>query len=222
MLSALCRGALLAGLGVVLVACAGSGANDGPSFSLPMPKMPELPSVGALAVSQEAPQGSATELYARIARGANSCWFGANGPLKKDYIYNADADAPSRGGKAEITIHARVPAEPNPRGPKAYRIAITPKDESSAKIETENFKMPETAAAAMSADVDRWSRGEQGCKGNTTAAGWDAVAPPAPAAVRAKPAKGTKTGTKAATNTKAAAPGAAAASPSGNQPAAPQ
>ena len=174
-----------------------------------MPKMPDLPSVGALSGSlNEAPQGSATELYARIARGANSCWFGAAGPLKKDYIYSADADAPSRGGKAEIIIHARDFTNPNPRGPKAFRIAITPKDETSASIATENLKMPEPAAAAMTADVSRWSRGEQGCKGSTTAAGWDAVAPPPPAP--AAPANSAKTIKKApAAKTKPATPAAA-------------
>ena len=54
----------------------------------------------AMALEQGA--GSATEIYSRIATGAMGCWFGASGPLKKDYIYHADADAPSRGGKAEI------------------------------------------------------------------------------------------------------------------------
>lgn len=176
-------------------ACA-SGGSDGPSFSLP--DMPSMPSVSSItSPADEGPKGSATELYARVASGANSCWFGAAGPLKKDYIYHAEADAPSRGGRAEIIIHVREMGQPNPRGPKAYRISIDPKDETSAAVSTENLKMTEPIAAAMSADVERWSRGEQGCKGSTTAMGWgtDHAAPAAPA-IKTKPAAPAKTAKK--------------------------
>ena len=150
------------------------------------PKLPSLDSVAALtAPAEKPPKGSATELYTKVARGAVGCWFGATGPLKKDYIYHAEADAPSRGGKAEITIHNRDPSQPNPRGPKAYLIKIDPKDESNATITTENLKMPEPMAEIMAADVNRWSRGDTGCVGTSTAAGWSPQVPvPAPAAAK--------------------------------------
>ena len=158
---------------------------DVPKFEAPT--LPSLDSVAALtAPAEEAPKGSATELYTKVARGAVGCWFGASGPLKKDYIYQAEADAPSRGGKAAITIHSRDPTNPNPRGPKAYLIKIDPKDESSAAIATENLKMPEPTAAMMDSDVNRWSRGDAGCAGKSTTAGWAPEAPPAPAAAPAK------------------------------------
>jgi hypothetical protein len=183
--------------------------------------MPDLAAVSSITSGEtEAPAGSATELYTRIARGAVGCWFAANGPLKKDYIYHAEADAPSRGGKAEIVIHVRDPSQPNPRGAKAYKVAIDPKDETSAKLATENLKMPEPMAAAMTADIDRWSKGEQGCKGATTAAGWgaqEAAAQPPPAdpkAAKNKPKA--KAPAKAAAKT--AVPTSAPAAP---KPAAP-
>lgn len=166
-----------------LAACA-SSSGDGETSGLQLPK---LPSVADLAPSApEKPVGSATELYARIARGANSCWFAANGPLKQGYIYHAEADAASRGGKAEITIHQRDPSQANPRGPKTYYIRIIPEAET-AKIESENVKMEDKTAVEMAADVERWSRGEQGCVGKSTAAGW-APAAAAPTAAKA-PAK---------------------------------
>jgi hypothetical protein len=114
-----------------------------------------------------------------------SCWFGASGPLKKDYIYHAEADAPSRGGKSEITIHARDPGQPNPRGAKAYRINIEPAGEA-ASLATENLKMPDAYALAMASDVGRWSKGDQGCAGASTAAaaGW-IPQPPLPAVAAA-------------------------------------
>jgi hypothetical protein len=123
------------------------------------------------------PVGSATDLYARIASGAMSCWLDSNGPLKKDYIFHATADAPSRGGKARIVIHRRDPTQPNPRGARAYLINIDPTGESSATVKTHNLKIPALLAATMTADVGRWSKGVHGCAGNTTATGWSPATP---------------------------------------------
>lgn len=175
--------------GLLLTACAGSGApGEAASPALSLPKMPDLTSALPASANGD-PAGSATELYTRIARGAVGCWFGSDGGMKKDYIYHADADAPSRGGKAEVTIHVRDPSQPNPRGAKAYKILITPKDEQSATVATENLKLPEEQAKAMTDDVNRWARGEQGCRGATTATGWSAQDGQAQA--EAKPAKAT-------------------------------
>lgn len=179
--------------------CAGSGGAEAPSLALP--KMPDLTAAIPEAASpNETPSGSATELYARIARGALGCWFSPQGGMKSDYIYHAEADAPSRGGKALVTIHVRDPSQPNPRGAKAYKVEITPKDETSAEVATENLKMPEEKAKAMTEDVNRWARGEQGCTGTTTASGWseqDAKAKAAADAGSTKKDKSAKTKTAA-------------------------
>jgi hypothetical protein len=171
-------------------ACAGTG-QQAPTLNLP-----SLPSVGSIPestpdagqaapVAVDQPVGSATELYSRVARGAMSCWFAVNGPLKKDFIFHATADAPSRGGKAEIVIYQRDPTQPNPRGAKAFLVEIEPTGESTAAIKTENLKMTDAFAVAMTDDVGRWSKGDQGCVGASTAVGW-APAPP-DAAPPAKP-----------------------------------
>ena len=177
---------------VLLSGCAGGGM-EAPTLSLP-----SVPSVGA--ISQQATAqppsgpgtqqpaaiaidqtggigGSATDIYSRIASGAMSCWFTAGGPLKKDYIYHATADPPSRGGKAQIVIHQRDPTQPNPRGIKTYVVDIEPTGETSASIKAENLKMPDAFAAAMTDDVARWSKGQPGCTGGSTASSW-APAPP--------------------------------------------
>ena len=164
----------LALLGTMFVAGCASTGGETSATSLTLPQLPSLAAVAAIgAGTSERPVGSATEVYARVALGANTCWFGANGPLKKDYIYHAEADAPSRGGKSEIVIHARDVTQPNPRGAKASRIHIEPAGEA-ATLETENLKMTEPVAAAMTSDVGRWSKGDQGCAGASTAmaAGW--------------------------------------------------
>lgn len=173
--------------------CGCSGGPEAPSATLP--KLTDL--TAALPEVQKEPEGSATELYARIARGALGCWFSPKGGMKKDYIYHAEADAPSRGGKAEIVVHMRDPSQPNPRGAKAYKVLITPKDETSATVTTENLRMPEAQGAVMTADVNRWAKGEQGCEGSATAA----VATPAP-----EPAQTTGTVSKSKPATAAAKP----------------
>lgn len=156
---------------------ASSPANNGEAPGIPVP--------GAV--------GSATDIYSHIARGAMACWFAVNGPLKKDYIFHATADAPSRGGKAEIVIHRRDPTQPNPRGIKAYIAEIQPTGEASATITVENRKMPDAYAAAMTDDISRWSKGEQGCTDPSTAAGWA----PAPLEAVAEAPKSAKKGKKA-------------------------
>ncbi len=164
----------VAALVAAVLATTGCASGSGPSLSLP--EIPKLESVAAITVTEEAPVGSATEIYTRVARGAMTCWFAANGPLKKDYIYHAAADAPSRGGKAEIVVHVRDTGAQNPRGAKAYRINIDPTGENAAAVKTENLKMSDAYAAAMAADVGRWSRGDQGCRGASTVVGWSAPA----------------------------------------------
>ena len=107
--------------------------------------------------------GSPTEVYERVARGAMSCWFGTNGPLKANYVYHAEAEPAGKGGKAEIVIHERDrrPTE-NPKGIRAYRVAITP-DDGQTTLVFENLKLPEPVAKAMEADARRWGTGALGC-----------------------------------------------------------
>ncbi len=188
----------------------GTGFDTSGSLSLPKIELPSLaatePAAGIGSTSRVQPVGSATEIYSRIARGAVQCWFGATGPFKKDFIYHADADAPSRGGKAEIVLHVREPVQPNPRGAKAYRIKIEPAGEASV-VETENLRLPEPTARALNGDVGRWSKGEQGCAGATTAVGWtpqDGKTAAAPVAVPVKPK--TKAKSKAASAKQTAQP----------------
>lgn len=186
--------AILLTLVPALAACSSAG-TDTAALAPSALSLPSLPSLNSDAVAAppaiEAPVGSPTEIYSRVAQGAVGCWFGTKGPLKKEYIYHAEADAPSRGGKAEITIHVRDMTQPNPRGAKAYKVKIEPKD-ATAAVATENLKMPEAFATAMTADVGRWAHGDTGCASTSTAASWgapavaDGATPPPPAAAPKK------------------------------------
>jgi hypothetical protein len=142
---------------------------------------PSLPSLRAPGAITEAPiVGSPTEVYERIARGVLGCWFGASGPLKKDYVYHAEAEPPAKGGKAEIVIHERDRTSDNPKGLRAYRIAITPENDATTLV-FENFKFPEPTAKSMEGDARRWGSGAFGCAEVETG-GWSESKPAPPEA----------------------------------------
>jgi len=146
---------------------AGCSGNE-----LTLPALPQL--TGAIS---EAPiVGSPTEVYERIARGALTCWFGAVGPLKAEYVYHAEADPPAKGGKAQITIHERDRLSANPKGLRAYGIAIMPENGTTTLV-FENLKMPEAMAKGMEADARRWGEGGLGCA-EAEAGGWSENKPP--------------------------------------------
>jgi hypothetical protein len=123
--------------------------------------------------------GTPTEVYTRVARGALTCWFGAAGPLKPGYIYHADADPPSKGGRSEIVIFEKDAAADDPRSMRVYRVLISTADDKT-KLEIENLKIPEPLAARLKADVDRWAANEEGCGEGPITAGWSAAEKPRP------------------------------------------
>ena len=141
-----------------------------------IPSLPALPQITGT-VSQAPIVGAPTEVYARVARGAMACWFGTAGPLKANYVYHAEAEPASQGGKAEIVIHERDRKSDNPRGLRAYRIAITPDGEAST-LAVENLKLPEPLAKSMEADVRRWGWGAIGC--SEAEGGWSPNKPAPP------------------------------------------
>ena len=147
-LSILGRQAALA-LAVACGACSSS-------LSLPFPALPS-----------DAPEfpGSSTSVYTRIARGANTCWFGPRGTLDRTYIWHGRAEPESKGGMAEILVHERF--EQNQRGLKAFGVTIAPRGEGAA-VSAQNLKMPPETGKQMTADAYRWAKGSVGCKEGET------------------------------------------------------
>lgn len=140
---------VILGLAAVCAACSSS-------LSLPFPALPS-----------DAPEfpGSSTSVYIRIARGANTCWFGSRGTLDRTYILHARAEPESKGGMAEILIHERF--EQNQRGLKAFSVTIAPKSEGAA-VAAQNLKMPPETGKQLTADAYRWAKGNVGCKEGET------------------------------------------------------
>jgi hypothetical protein len=170
-------GLIRASMGAAVSLLAGGCSGAAP------PVLPSLPQITG-ALSESPAVGPPTEVYARVARGAMACWFGTAGPLKKDYVYHAEAQPPAQGGKAEIVIHERDRTSENPRGLRAFRIAIAPDGEASS-LAVENLKLPEPLAKSMQEDVRRWAAGAIGCTGADR--GWAPRSPEAPQKPKRKP-----------------------------------
>ena len=137
--------------------------------------------MSTFAIGADRVVGTPTEVYTRVARGALTCWFGAAGGLRQSYIYHANAEPPSKGGRSEIIVYARDNGASDPRSQKAYEIEIATVD-GKTKLDVQNVKMPEPLATRMNADVARWAADEEGCGNGPITAGWSAQEAPAAAA----------------------------------------
>ncbi|MBL8566723.1 MAG: hypothetical protein JNM89_13495 [Hyphomicrobiaceae bacterium] len=160
--------------------------------ALSLPELPKLPDVSKIELPKAAPPvvGTPTEVYERVGRGAVSCWLGGRGPLKGTHIYEAAAEPAHKGGQAEIYIREKDADAQNPRGVRAYRVAIRPASDEKASVETENFKLADRLAQQMNKNVEAWAAGEEGCAAGGEVAGTDpAAALPATAAPTPEPVK---------------------------------
>lgn len=157
----------------------GCGASISPGSLAGSPAEPSaglsLPKASSILPQTDQVIGTPTELYTRIARGALTCWFGAAGPLKDEYIYHADADPPSKGGRSQIIIHVRDKTKisnSEQKSVRAFRVVIAPA-EPTPTVESENFKLAEPLAARLTSDVRRWAADNEGCS-EAPAANWNA------------------------------------------------
>ncbi len=158
-----------------------------PTSSITVPALNPILNMASLGGSTTERVEPPVEIYSRIARGALRCWFGTQGSLKKTHVFHADVAPPSAGGGAEIAIYERDLSGQSPRSIRAFRITIARSGDGS-NIQPENFRMPETVARDMSADVGRWAMGTDECSviglGGWTAQPGKEEAPPAPATAK--------------------------------------
>ena len=97
-------------------------------------------------------------VYANIARLARNCWFKPGDPVLSRHTFYAKA--PADGSSANIIIFEK--AAQNRRGQKAYEIEFNRRIKAT-QIETVNRRLPYALAQKLTADVNRWSQGNQTC-----------------------------------------------------------
>jgi hypothetical protein len=136
-------------------------------------------------------KGTPTEVYERVARKALVCWFGANGPLKKSHVFNADAAPPTKGGAVEITVHERdTGGQPSPRGTRAFQVWLAAESGESTRMTLKTGKLPVDLAQAMENDTLAWGVGRDSCETQVVR---PPPAPPPPEPVTAKAKQRVKT-----------------------------
>jgi hypothetical protein len=118
-------------------------------------------------------QGTPTEVYSLVARGALGCWFAANGPLKATHVFHADASPPSQGGRAEIVLYERDASLSDQRGARAFFVGFTG-EVAGVRVGIAVVKMAPVLADLMVRDVEVWAKGGTGCQAQ-------ALSPPRPA-----------------------------------------
>ena len=69
---------------------------------------------------------------------------------------------PARAARPRSSFTSATAAAENPKGLRAYRVAITPEDGQTTLV-FENLKLPEPMAKSMEADARRWGTGALGC-----------------------------------------------------------
>ncbi len=173
------------GRGLPLICALAGGCASNP---LSLPPLPA--SIGAEGASLSVQADAPVDVYARVARGALRCWFGAEGSLKKTHVFHAKVDPPASGGGAEIVVHTRD-ADTGVAGYaalRAYRVSMTPAA-GGTLVEMQNVRFPEPQGADMNRDVARWLGGKEDCSVIGTG-GWNAGPAPAGAqeTAQSKPA----------------------------------
>ena len=157
-----------AGIFLASFCCACSGGPQLPS--LPVADFSKL-AVGSLPGEQSQMSLPSAEIYSRIARGANACWFGGRGRLAATHILHADAAPSMNGGAVEMVVHERAVDQPKPWGYKAFRVLLqesagidgTPGG-GGTSIAVENTRIADAEAARMRSEVFQWAGGMEGCK----------------------------------------------------------
>lgn len=160
---------VIAGVSLVLTNCAAATdpieALNASLDQLPKPSF-ELPK------NTKPPKGPLSAIYARIARGALTCWLGAHGELQPTHKFRGEAKPDREGGSSKIIIYEKPPqTEPRKLGRQAFRIFIA-NEAGAPAVSAQNVRLAEPLAKRMAADTHRWAAGETGCIAGGLTTGW--------------------------------------------------
>lgn len=146
---------------LAICAAASAGCSSVPDLIVgTLPTAPVTQTARGPTLHDEPP----AELYVRIARGANSCWFGRDGTLKATHLFHADVEPSHKGAGAEIIIFERDQnaLSGNPRALRALRIVIS-RSGSRSEVDAQPLRIPADVGSQLVDDVHRWAGGDNSC-----------------------------------------------------------
>jgi hypothetical protein len=127
--------------------------------------LPGLPDVKLFAAAAYAPDsvnwdGAPVAVYTQLAQQIRACWLAPTTTKLTKHGFHAEVSPDS--SNAKIVIYEKDPQ--GKRGVQAFRINISG-GSSGSSVQSENRRLDKTLDVAFKADLARWSKGNQGCKG---------------------------------------------------------
>ena len=127
--------------------------------------LPNLPDVKLFANAAYAPDsvswdGAPVAVYTQLAQQIRACWLAPRTPKLTKHGFHAEVSPDSTNAK--IIIYEKDPQ--GKRGVQAFRINISGGG-SDSTVQSENRRLDKALDGAFKADLARWSKGDQGCKG---------------------------------------------------------
>jgi hypothetical protein len=128
--------------------------------------LPGLSDVKLFAATGYAPdsvswEGAPVAVYTQLAQQIRACWLAPGKTKLTNHGFHAEV-SPNDSDNAKIIIYEKDPQ--GKRGVQAFRINISGGSNSST-VQSENRRLDKTLDVAFKADLARWSKGDQGCKG---------------------------------------------------------
>ena len=128
--------------------------------------LPTLPDVKLFAANAYAPEsvnwdGAPVAVYTQLAQQIRACWLAPATTKLTNHGFHAEV-SPKDANTAKIIIYEKDPQ--GKRGVQAFRINISGGG-SGSTVQSDNRRLDKSLDVAFKADLARWSKGDQGCKG---------------------------------------------------------
>jgi len=105
--------------------------------------------------------GTPREIYEKIARRAQLCWFGPFGSVHDRYMMHADVPPPSSSAPVTMAVHRRLADLKKPWGPALMRVKFS--GQTSTTLSFQNNGLERAVMTRMSRTITRWANGRKNC-----------------------------------------------------------
>jgi hypothetical protein len=138
-------------------------AKEEKQAALSVPSLSDVKLFGAAAYAADQSnwEGGPIAVYTQLAQQIRLCWLMPGKTKLTNHGCHAEV-SPDDGNAAKIVIFEKDPE--GKRGVQAFRINISG-GSSGSTVQSENRRLDKDMEAAFKADLVRWSKGDQSCKG---------------------------------------------------------